>query len=208
VRLDPPRDDAFGQAPRVGLQGLERAGLERLDVVVVHGGRLGENLVPRHDREQLRGGDAARPLLARLGACIGEVGVALAEVRYGRVQVWVIGSAGCRVGRRDDFHHAGNLLGFTEGCSLHTRPAIGCYPGGTRENTLATRSASKYVPCADGGKRSTGRHGRPMRDGKNPRLGAWNHASTSPRPPPTPTARRSRSSATSRNAASSTRCST
>src|SRR5262249_1341677 len=44
VRLDPSGNDALGEVPRVRLQGLVGARLQGLDVVVIHRGRLGEDL--------------------------------------------------------------------------------------------------------------------------------------------------------------------
>ena len=61
----PRGNDAFGQVARVGLQRLDATGLEHLDVVVVDGGRLGEELLRRHRGEQFGFGDPAGPLLAQ-----------------------------------------------------------------------------------------------------------------------------------------------
>ena len=65
VGLHAPGDDAFRQVARVGLQRLDATGLEHLDVVVVHRGRLGEQLLRRHRRQQFRLGDPAGPLLTQ-----------------------------------------------------------------------------------------------------------------------------------------------
>src|SRR2546425_4095239 len=84
VRLHAPRNDALGQVPGVGLQRLERPGLEGLDIVVVYRGRLGEDLFLRHRRQQLRLGDALRPLLSQLGPVLPQVRHELAQERRGR----------------------------------------------------------------------------------------------------------------------------
>ena len=73
VRLDASRDDPLGQVARVVLQGLDAARLEHLDVVVVDRGRLGEDLLVGHRGQQLRLGDALRPLLAQLRAVVPQV---------------------------------------------------------------------------------------------------------------------------------------
>ena len=49
VGLDAARDDPLGELARVGLEVLDAAGLERVDVVVEDLGRLGEDLLVRHD---------------------------------------------------------------------------------------------------------------------------------------------------------------
>src|SRR5438552_1977837 len=81
VRLDPPRDDALGKVARVRLQRLERPGLERFDVVVVHRRRLGKDLRFGHRREQLGPRDPPRPLLTQLRAILAQVGDELAQQR-------------------------------------------------------------------------------------------------------------------------------
>src|SRR5438132_8105417 len=81
VRLHASRNDALGQVSRVRLQRLVRPRLERLDVVVVDRGRLGEDLFFRHRRQQLGLGDEPRPLFAQLGALLAQVRDELAEPR-------------------------------------------------------------------------------------------------------------------------------
>ncbi len=61
----PLRDDAFGEAARVGLQGFERVGVECLDVVVVDRRRFSEDLFVGHRSKQLRFRDPPHPLLAQ-----------------------------------------------------------------------------------------------------------------------------------------------
>ena len=68
VGLDAARDDPLGQVAGVVLQRLDAAGLEHLDVVVVDRGGLGEHLLGRHRREQVRVGDPLGPLLPQLGS--------------------------------------------------------------------------------------------------------------------------------------------
>src|SRR5439155_20233498 len=51
------------------------------DVVVVHGGRLGEDLFIRHRRQQLGLGDEPGPLFAEVGALLPEVRHQLAQSR-------------------------------------------------------------------------------------------------------------------------------
>jgi len=85
VRLDASRNDAFREVARVGLQGLVRPRLEGLDVVVVHRGRLGEDLFLRHRRQQLGLGDEPGPLFAQLGALLPQVRHELAQQRGRRL---------------------------------------------------------------------------------------------------------------------------
>src|SRR3989442_999306 len=87
VRLDAPRDDALGKVARVRLQRLERPGLERFDVVVVHRRRLGKDLRFGHRREQLGPRDAPRPLLTQLRAILAQVGDELAQQCRNRTQL-------------------------------------------------------------------------------------------------------------------------
>ena len=49
VGLDAAGDDPLRELARVGLQVLDAAGLQRVDVVVEDLGRLGEDLLVRHD---------------------------------------------------------------------------------------------------------------------------------------------------------------
>ena len=97
VGLDAARDDALGQVARVVLQGLDGAGLEHLDVVVVDGGGLGEDLLLGQRGEEPRLADAARPFLAQVGAVVAEVGDELAQEVVSRVLVAVRDQTG--VGR-------------------------------------------------------------------------------------------------------------
>ena len=73
MRLHAARDDSLRQLARVCPQGLDAARLERIHIVVVDLGGLGENLVVRHDVEQLGLAYAAGPLLAKLGAVVAQV---------------------------------------------------------------------------------------------------------------------------------------
>src|SRR5690606_7801437 len=57
----------------IGLQRLEGAGLQRLHVVVVHGGRLGEDFFLGHRGQKPRLGDSPRPFLAQLGAIVAQM---------------------------------------------------------------------------------------------------------------------------------------
>ena len=66
VGFDPARDDPLGQVPGVVLQRLDAAGLRHPDVVVVHRGRLREDLLRGHRREQLGVGDPVGPLPPQL----------------------------------------------------------------------------------------------------------------------------------------------
>ena len=61
VGLDPPRDDPLGQVAGVMAQLLDAPGLQDLDVVVVHGSGLGEDLLLGHRRQQVRVVDPAAP---------------------------------------------------------------------------------------------------------------------------------------------------
>ena len=79
VGLDAARDDALGQVARVVLERLDRAGLQHLDVVVVHRRRLGEDLLLGQGRQQARLADPARPLLPQLRAVVAQVGHQLGE---------------------------------------------------------------------------------------------------------------------------------
>src|SRR3989449_7121722 len=83
VRLDATRDDALRQVARVRLEGLERPGLERLDVVVVHRRRFREDLFFGHRGEQLGLGDTTGPLLAQLRTVLPQVGHELAQQPLG-----------------------------------------------------------------------------------------------------------------------------
>jgi hypothetical protein len=73
VGLDAARDDALGQVAGVVLQRLDRAGLQHLDVVVVDGRRLVEDLLGRQRGQQARLADPASPLLAQVRAVGAEV---------------------------------------------------------------------------------------------------------------------------------------
>src|SRR5918994_7186832 len=73
VRVDPARDDPLREVPGVGLERLDAAGLERRNVVVVHGGDLGVDLVWSHRRQQVGVGDPVRPLLTQTGAVVAQV---------------------------------------------------------------------------------------------------------------------------------------
>ena len=84
VGLNASRDDALGQILGVGLKGLERSGLERLDIAVVDGCRFREDLVLGHGREQPPLGDAPDPLLAQLRTVFPEMRDQLAEESGGR----------------------------------------------------------------------------------------------------------------------------
>src|SRR5437867_6032787 len=79
VGLHPPRDDAFGEILRVRFERLEGARLEGIDVAVVDGGGLGEQLVLGHGGEELRVVDAAHPLLTELRPVFGQVGDDVAQ---------------------------------------------------------------------------------------------------------------------------------
>ncbi len=79
--LYPPGDDALGEVPGVGLEGLHAPRLEHLDVVVVHRGGLREDLLAGHGGEELGFGDAPGPFLTQLGAVLAEVGHKLAKQR-------------------------------------------------------------------------------------------------------------------------------
>src|SRR5215213_2330089 len=68
VRLDPARDDPLGQVARVVLQRLDGARLEHLDVVVVDGRRLVEDLLRGEGGQQAGLADPARPLLPEVRA--------------------------------------------------------------------------------------------------------------------------------------------
>jgi hypothetical protein len=81
VRLHAARDDSLRQLTRVRLQGLDAARLERIHIVVVDRGGLGEDLLVRHDVEQLGLADAAGPLLAKLGAVVAQVCHQLLQAR-------------------------------------------------------------------------------------------------------------------------------
>ena len=105
VGLDAPRNDAFREVPRVGLQGLVRPRLEGLDVVVVHRSRLGEDLLFRHRRQQLGLGDEPGPLFAQLGALVPEVRHQLSQARGGAFQT----GFGCG-GQFPAVTHLGHLL--------------------------------------------------------------------------------------------------
>src|SRR5438128_815156 len=85
ARLDASRNGAFREVARVGLQGLVRPRLEGLDVVVVHRGRLGEDLFLRHRRQQLGLGDEPGPHFAQLGALLPQVRHELAQQRGRRL---------------------------------------------------------------------------------------------------------------------------
>src|SRR5262249_47860326 len=79
VGFNPPRNDALGQAAGVGLQGLDRSGLQGLKVIVVHGRRFGEDLLRRHRGQQLGLGNAPGPLLTELRTVLSEMGYQLAQ---------------------------------------------------------------------------------------------------------------------------------
>jgi hypothetical protein len=73
VRLDAAPDDPFREITRVGLQRLDAARLERVDVVVVDGGDLGEDLVRGHHAEELGGADPSDPLFTEVGPLVPQV---------------------------------------------------------------------------------------------------------------------------------------
>ena len=83
VRLDAAGDDPLRELAGVGLEVLDAAGLQGVDVVVVDLGRLGEDLLVRHHAQQLRLADAPRPLLAQLGAVVAQVRHQLLQQRVG-----------------------------------------------------------------------------------------------------------------------------
>src|SRR5215210_7497200 len=97
VRLDPAGDDPLGQVARVVLQRLDRAGLEHLDVVVVDGGRLVEDLLGGEGGQQPRLADPPRPLLPEVGAVGAEMRDQLLEQVGARLGPSVaLGAAGGR----------------------------------------------------------------------------------------------------------------
>ena len=73
VRLDTARDDPLGQVARVGLERLDAARLEGIDVVVVDGSDLGEDLLRRHHAKQLGVGDPPDPFLSQLRPVLPQV---------------------------------------------------------------------------------------------------------------------------------------
>ena len=73
VRLDAARDDPLREVSRVRLQRLDAARLEGVNVVVVDGCDLCEDLLGRHHREQLGVRDASCPLLPQLRAVLAQV---------------------------------------------------------------------------------------------------------------------------------------
>ena len=83
VGVHAARDDPLGEVARVGLERLDAARLERVDVVVVDRRDLREDLVRRHHRSSCRVGDAPGPLLAQLRALVAQVGDQLAKQRRG-----------------------------------------------------------------------------------------------------------------------------
>ena len=70
----PSGNDSLRQVAGVVLQSLHATGFQHLDVVVVHRGRLGEDLLGGHGGQQLGIGDPAGPLLTQLGPVLPEVG--------------------------------------------------------------------------------------------------------------------------------------
>ena len=80
MRLDATRDDALRELASVRLEGLDAPGLQGVDVVVVDLGRLGEDLLVGHDPQELGVADAPRPLLAKFGAVVAQVGDELLQV--------------------------------------------------------------------------------------------------------------------------------
>ena len=77
--LDAAGNDALGEVARVVLERLDRAGLEHLDIVVVHRRRFGEDLLLRQSGQQPRLADPPRPLLPQLRAVVAKVGDQLGE---------------------------------------------------------------------------------------------------------------------------------
>jgi len=73
IGLHATRNDAFGQVARVVLQRLDAAGLEHLDVAVVHRRCLGEDLLGRHRGQQFGLGDPAGPFLAQPRSVLAQV---------------------------------------------------------------------------------------------------------------------------------------
>ena len=136
MRLDAPRDDALRQVARVRLEGLERPGLERLDVVVVHRRRFREDLFFGHRGEQLGLGDTTGPLLAQLRTVLPQVGHELAQQPLGVLPRRLLGL------QRDgglgvlDFHRglldAVPVLGVKCCCSATARLVPHALPGPQR----------------------------------------------------------------------------
>ncbi len=79
VRFDASGDDAFRQVAGVGLQRLDAAGLEHLDVVVVHRRGLGEDFFLAHRGEQFGVRDAAGPFLSQLSPVLPQMCNQLAQ---------------------------------------------------------------------------------------------------------------------------------
>ncbi len=175
VGLDAAGDDPLGEVAGVVLERLDRAGLEHLDVVVVDRGRLGEDLLRGHRREQLRVGDAPRPLLPQLRAVAAEVGDELAQQRAGRLAVARGGG-----GRR----------GRARGGRLALRAALLRSAISTPPNRFSGASLSRLLVrrVEFGWRRRRGRRAaaRPRRSGRRPRRA---------RPPSPPRRRRSRPAA-------------
>ena len=79
VRLDAAGDDALGEVPGVGLERLHAARLQRLEVAVVDGAGLGEDLLLGHRGEELSLDDVTGPLVAQGRPLFAQVGNQLAE---------------------------------------------------------------------------------------------------------------------------------
>ena len=77
----PRGNDALREIAGVGLERFHRAGLDRLDVAVVHRRRLGEDLLAAHRGQELRRGDPAHPFLAELGPVLPKVRDELSQQR-------------------------------------------------------------------------------------------------------------------------------
>src|SRR3954471_18562069 len=93
--LDAAMDDPLRQRARVGAQRLDAAGLERVDVVVVHRRHLGEDLLGAHHPQELRVRDPLHPRLEELGAVLAQVGDELREQRgvdLRRLERWCDGA--------------------------------------------------------------------------------------------------------------------
>ena len=83
VGLDPTGDDPLRELAGVRLQVLDAPGLQRVDVVVVDLGRLGEDLLVGHHAQQFGLADASGPLLAQVAAVLAQVRHELLQERVG-----------------------------------------------------------------------------------------------------------------------------